>query len=201
MHYYQEKKKETYFRTPKKTHTWSIPSSENKQTNQNSRKLKPTQFKKPNPKRLKIGNWWRTYTAAVITEGVWRVVNVLFKGVERCHKVGLFMNEKGAPKWVTQYTVIFEFTSFLKKEPNVVTERTRRCNGDTWVGERVQPENLGPSLSLLTRFDQRERHGGSSLFWKKISALITALWVVITLTCCFHAQNAAQLGDRLQTDI
>ena len=101
----------------------------------------------------------RTYAAAVIAEGVRRVVDVFFDGVKRSHSVRVVVDEKNAPEGVPGDSVVFEIASFLKENANVIAEGTRTCNwNNTRVAERVEPEKLRQPFTLLAGFDESERH-------------------------------------------
>lgn len=86
----------------------------------------------------------------MIAERMRRVVDVLFNSIERGHKVGFLVDKKSAPQGHALDVVIFKLSAFLKKETNVISKRSGRVYRTPRVGERVKPENLGPSFSLST---------------------------------------------------
>lgn len=99
-----------------------------------------------------------TSTTAVIAEGVVRVLDVLFNGVERKNKAAVVMNKKSAPNGHAEKAVTLKLCALLKKETNVITEGTQWENRVTGFPKRVKPIHLWPSLPLLAGFQGWDHH-------------------------------------------
>ena len=121
----------------------------------------------------------------MVAEGVGRVVNVLFEGVERDHEVGLLADQKGAPQRVVLHHVVLPLRAFSKECSNVVAEGTGRSDGASRLGEGVEHEDLGPAPSLLAWIEEREIHDSK---FRKVRASISlslSLSLCVWFCLCF----------------
>ncbi|KAL6219450.1 hypothetical protein ACLB2K_007209 [Fragaria x ananassa] len=90
-----------------------------------------------------------TSTTAVIAEGVVRVLDVLFNGVERKNKAAVVMNKKSAPNGHAEKAVTLKLCALLKKETNVITEGTQWENRMHYLADGLERVLVDLSSSTL----------------------------------------------------